>query len=581
MLAQRWVENDPDPTTQAELGALLDEVDLGKTDLADRFACALEFGTAGLRGVIGAGPNRMNRAVILKTTWGLAEYLKAEVPDVATRGVVIGYDGRRLSPELADDTACVLAAAGIRAHVFQDFAATPLTAFAVHHLGAAAGVMVTASHNPPEYNGYKVYWGNAAQIVPPIDVGIAKAIERAPGASSVPRLTRKEAEQRGLVVPVPASVERAYLDAVRALEVNPGGPRELAIVYTPLHGVGDDLARKAFAEAGFVNVTSVPEQQKPDGEFPTVAFPNPEEKGAMDLSFALARKLSAELILANDPDADRLAVAVPSKSSPTGYLQLTGNQVGVLLGHYLLTERRANVPVPDKRLVLASIVSSPQLGTIAHALGVRYEETLTGFKWIANRAMDLDKEGFSFVFGYEEALGYTVGEVVRDKDGVSAAVIMAEVVATLKARGKTLVEELEVIARRYGLYVSQQVSVTKKGVEGADAIRKMMDALRASPPREVGSLKVLAMSDLQASQRRNFAANEITAVLLPKSNVLTFELAGRSRIIARPSGTEPKIKFYFDVREPVLEGEPFGEAEKRANAALAELVKAFAALTGA
>jgi phosphomannomutase len=249
----------------------------------------------------------------------------------------------------------------------------------------------------------------------------------------------------------------------------------------------------------------------------------------------------------------------------------------------LLTEQRAgsSAPASDKRLVLASIVSSPMLGTIAHGLGVRYEETLTGFKWIANRAMELEKEGFTFVFGYEEALGYTVGDVVRDKDGVSAAVIMAEVVATLRARGKTVVEELEAIARRYGLYVSQQVSVTKKGVEGAAEIRKMMDALRASPPRQIGSLKVLAVSDLQASERHDFAANETTKLTLPKSNVLTFVLAGRSRFIARPSGTEPKIKLYFDVREPVTEGEPFAEAEKRANAALAELAAAFGAITGA
>ncbi len=388
--------------TQAELRALLDEVEVGKTDLADRFACALEFGTAGLRGVIGAGPNRMNRAVVLKTSWGLAEYLKANVPDAASRGVVIGYDGRRLSPELAEDTACVLAAAGIRALVFDDFAPTPLTAFAVKHLGAAAGVMVTASHNPPEYNGYKVYWGNAAQIIPPIDTRIASAIAGAPGARAVPRLALDEARKRGLVVSVPAAVERAYLDAVRALEVNPGGPRDIAIVYTPLHGVGDVLARRAFADAGFTNVTSVPEQQKPDGAFPTVAFPNPEEKGAMDLSFALARKLGAAVVLANDPDADRLAVAVPDAASASGYMQLTGNQVGVLLGHYLLTEKRAGSKVAagvagssvaaDKRVVLASIVSSPMLGTIAHALGVRYEETLTGFKWIANRAMELEKE---------------------------------------------------------------------------------------------------------------------------------------------------------------------------------------------
>ena len=576
-LAQQWADNDPDPATQREIADLLAAPDLAKTDLADRFAGALEFGTAGLRGVIGAGPNRMNRAVVLRTSWGLGKHLLANVADAKASGVVIGFDGRRMSREFAEDTACVLAAMGIRALVFEDYAPTPLTAFGVKHLKAAAGVMVTASHNPPEYNGYKVYWGNGAQIVPPIDVAIAAAIGKAPPARSVPRLSRAEAEKSELWQRVPAAVERAYLDEVRALEVNPGGDRDLIIVYTPMHGVGDRLARKAFAEAGFTNVTSVPEQQEPDGRFPTVAFPNPEEKGAMDLSFALARKLSADLVLANDPDADRLAAAVPSKDAPTGYVQLTGNQLGVLLGHYLLTEGKKP---SGKTAVLASIVSSPMLGTIANALGVHYEETLTGFKWIANRAMELERDGTAFVFGYEEALGYTVGDVVRDKDGISAAVMMGEVTTTLRARGKTVLEELELISRKFGLYVSQQVSVTKKGASGQEEIRALMDRLRATPPTVIGPLEVIAVSDFSTQTRRALAAGTTSALTLPKSNVITYELAGRSRIIARPSGTEPKIKFYFDVREEVIDAEPFASAEARAQTTLVALQAAFLRIAG-
>ncbi len=581
--AERWASDDPDPTTRDEIAALLarfEKDDAVATDLADRFACALEFGTAGLRGVIGAGPNRMNRAVVLRTTWGLAHELVANVPDAAKRGVVVGYDGRRLSREFAEDTACVLAAAGVRAHLFPTLGPTPLIAFAVKHLGAAGGVMVTASHNPPEYNGYKVYWGNGAQIIPPIDGAIAKRIDLAPAARAVPRLSLDDARAGDLVADVAAPVTRAYLDAVRALAVHPReGDRALSIVYTPMHGVGDELARVVLAEAGFANVTSVPEQQRPDGAFPTVAFPNPEEKGAMDLSFALARKLRADLVLANDPDADRLAVAVPLASSPTGFHQLTGNQVGVLLGHYLLTERVTTRPAA--RLVLASIVSSPLLGQIARALGARYEETLTGFKWIANRAMDLERtESLEFLFGYEEALGYTAGDVVRDKDGISAAMLVAEVAAMSRARGRTILDELETIARRYGLFVSSQVNVTRKGTSGVAEIASIMARLRAAAPKKIGAHDVEAISDFD-SQRRIVVATGASSVLaLPKSNVLVFELAGGSRVIARPSGTEPKVKFYFDVREAIADGEPLDQAETRANAAAKELADAFVALAG-
>jgi phosphomannomutase len=576
--AEAWQKHDPDPKTRDELLALLKKPDLASTDLADRFAMSLEFGTAGLRGVLGAGPNRMNRAVVARATWGVAQHLLATVANAAERGVVVGYDGRHMSREFAEDTAAILGAHGIRAHLFTAVCPTPLTAFAVKRLGAAAGVMVTASHNPPEYNGYKVYWDNAAQIIPPTDGAIAAYIENAPEPDAIPRPSLSDLRDEKLVVDVAASMSRQYLDAVRALAVHrDDGDRSLRIVYTPMHGVGDELARKALAEAGFEDVTSVPEQQKPDGDFPTVAFPNPEEKGAMDLSFALGRKLGADLILANDPDADRLSVAVADATSPTSFRQLTGNEVGVLLGNYLLMERT----VARERLVLASIVSSPLLGHIAKALGARYEETLTGFKWIANRAMVLEKaDGVEFVFGYEEALGYTVGDVVRDKDGVSAAVLAAEIAAVLRAQGKrTLLDELETIHRRYGLFVSSQLNVTRKGAAGIAEIRAIMQRLRAAKPAKIGSFDVEAISDYEASTRIA-TGGATTDLTLPKSNVLTFDLAGGSRVIARPSGTEPKLKIYFDVREAVRSGEPMQDAEKRARTAMEGVSTAVKGLAG-
>ena len=580
--ARTWAENDPDAASRAELEALIGAVDPSKTDLADRFAGALEFGTAGLRGIIGAGPNRISRAVVLRTTHGLAQHLLATNPDAKTEGVVIGFDGRRMSREFAEDTACVLAGAGIHAQLFADVVPTPLLAFAVSHLGCAAGVMVTASHNPPEYNGYKAYWCNGAQIIPPIDVGIAKAIDAAPAAKDVVRASLGEATKQGLVKILGGETGDTYLAEVKKLAVRHDGDRSLSIVYTPMHGVGDELARRAFADAGFANVVSVPEQQKPDGAFPTVKFPNPEEKGAMDLSFALARARQADLVVANDPDADRLAIALPSAASPTGYLQLTGNQVGVLLGHYLLTgglahpEHAVRFESGDA-LVIASIVSSPMLGVMAGELGAHYEEVLTGFKWIANRALALRAEkGWRFVFGFEEALGYTVGELVRDKDGVSAAVLFAELTAVLRAQGTTVLAHLEGLYRRYGLFVSSQVNLTRQGAAGIAELHAIMARLRQSPPWKVVDHEVVTIRDY--AEQKILKKDGTTAPLsLPKSDVLAFELASGSRIIARPSGTEPKCKFYFDVREPIAAGETLATASARAEATMKTLSDAFVA----
>ena len=576
-VARAWANQDIDSNSREEIEGLLAAPELAKTDLADRFAGGLEFGTAGLRGVLGAGPNRMNRAVVIRTTFGFAKYILETIPDGAMRGVVIAFDGRRMSREFADDTATVLAAAGIVVKLFSDVEPTPMCAYAVTALGCAAGVMITASHNPPEYNGYKAYWSNGAQIISPIDAGIAAAIATAPGAKDVPRAGLDDPK----IERVGPALEAAYLADVMTLSIRDDGDRSISIVYTPMHGVGDKLARMVFDAAGFANVVSVPEQQEPDGAFPTVEFPNPEEKGAMDLSFALARARNADLVIANDPDADRLAVAVPRIASPTGYVQLTGNQVGVLLGHYVLTNGLRVEKANPHELVIASIVSSPMLGVVAAALGAHYDEVLTGFKWIANRAIDEKREkGLKFVFGFEEALGYSVGELVRDKDGVSAAVIFAELAAVLRANSTTVLAHLESLYRLYGLFTSGQTTITKRGAEGIAQLKEIMKKLRKAPPWKVGSHEVLAIRDYQAQVRTDKSGAK-TPITLPKSDVLAFELASGSRIIARPSGTEPKCKFYFDVKETMQPGETLAAAETRAALTQKELATAMAALTQA
>jgi phosphomannomutase len=576
-LVERWIADDLDPACREELSGLLLHPDLEATDLADRFSGHLQFGTAGLRGVLGAGPNRMNRAVVVRTTWGLARALLASVPDAAERGVVVGGDARAMSRQFSEDAAATLGGVGIRVVLFPEPVPTPLVGFAVEQFGAAAGVVITASHNPREYNGYKVYWENAAQIVPPVDDLIAQAIDRAPAAREIEMPALEALRASGRLIETPPELTRSYLDAIQRLAVRPGeGDRGFSIVYTPLHGVGDRLTRRALREAGFSSVSSVPEQQEPDGAFPTVAFPNPEEPGTLDLALSQARRAGAALVLANDPDADRLAVAVLHEGR---IVPLTGNQLGVLLGHYLLTERPPPRPGDRKRAILASIVSTPLAGRIAADLGAHYEETLTGFKWIANRAVELEREGYEFVFGFEEALGYCVGNVVRDKDGISAATLVAEMAAVLRSRGRTLVDELEAIGRRWGVFASAQVNVTRTGPNGAATIEGMMAALRASPPARIAGDELVALADYQARARTDMRAGGAVAPLeLPSSNVLAFELASGSRIVARPSGTEPKAKFYFDLCDAVRPGESAAQARARAEASIERLAQAFRTL---
>ncbi len=583
-LAERWVADDPDTETAREGGEIIAAARRGESaELIEQFATSLEFGTAGLRGLIGAGPNRMNRAVVIRTTWGLVSELTKSVPDAAARGIVVGFDGRRMSREFAEEAVRVILAFGVRVHWLGEYAPTPLVAFGVKELGAAAGVMVTASHNPPAYNGYKVYWSEGAQIIPPVDQRIAEKIAGCEAASTVPRVDFAEAVKSGKIVDISASLEEAYLRALRESRLlNTASAaagalshdRAFPIAYTPLHGVGDKLARAALAQAGFSRVVSVASQSKPDGAFPTVKFPNPEESGAMDLVLECGRQIGAPIVIANDPDADRLAIAVADSASGLGYRQLTGNQVGILLGHYLLKER----PTGSKKraLVMASLVSSPLLGVIAQKLGARYEETLTGFKWIANRALGLARsENLEFVFGFEEALGYMIGDTVRDKDGISSAVLAASVAAQHRARGETLIDALDAIYREYGLFVSSLINMTRPGLAGAEEIRSMMNELRTNLPVSIGGHEVVAVRDCLAQVRVDVRTGQKSPLAMASSNVLVFDLAGGHRVIARPSGTEPKIKFYFDVREEIAFGEEIAIAERRAADTVAKMSVAF------
>jgi phosphomannomutase len=572
--AAAWIADDPDPGTRAELQDLLDRGD--REELAERFAGRLEFGTAGVRGALGAGPARMNRALVRRVTAGVARHLLAASPQATERGVVIGRDGRRMSPEFALDTAMVLAGAGIPVRVFHGLATTPLCAFAVPHLGAAAGVMITASHNPPRDNGYKVYWENGAQIIPPHDEAIGREVDAISSLGEVPLLDPAAARERGLYREIGPEVGEAYVRGVLALRRRPEAAGDLSIVYTPLHGVGGPWAKEVLSRAGYRRVAVVPEQAEPDPDFPTVSFPNPEEPGAMDLALALGKKTGAELILANDPDADRLAAIV---RDPGGeFRALGGNEIGLLLAYYLLTEN----PPAGERLVMTTVVSSSLLRRLADGLGSEYAEALTGFKWIANRAIAMKRErGTAFVFGFEEALGYTVGELVRDKDGVGAALLLAEMASVCRGRGETLLDALEGIYRRFGLGQNLQKSLTLTGTEGTERIRAILEGLRRDPPARIGDDAVTARSDLAAGVRVETSSRKESRLDFPVSDVLIYELSGGGRVLVRPSGTEPKIKFYFEVVETIGAGEPFDAARTRARTRLAGLRDALMSRIGA
>ncbi|MCW2762636.1 MAG: phospho-sugar mutase [Marmoricola sp.] len=510
--ARAWAADDPDPVTKAELEALIASGD--SDELAARFSGTLEFGTAGLRGALGAGPTRMNRVVVLRAAAGLAAYLRANGASEQD-SVVIGYDARHNSDVFARDTAEVMTGAGFRAFTLPRPLPTPLLAFAIRDLGCVAGVMVTASHNPPQDNGYKVFLGDGSQIVPPADEGIAEQIAAVGRVSDIPLGDGGEV--------LGDEVLDRYLHTV--VELAGGGPRELTIVYTPLHGVGGSTVTTALKQAGFAEPHVATAQAEPDPDFPTVAFPNPEEPGAMDLAMKLALEVDADVVVANDPDADRCAVAVPG--GPHGWQMLTGDEVGALLAQHLLSLRREGV-------YATTIVSSSLLEKLAVAASQLYAETLTGFKWIG-RVENL-------AYGYEEALGYCVDPAhVKDKDGVSALMMVCDIAARAKAAGRSLRDLLDDIARTHGLHATDQLSVR---MEDVAAIPAVVDRLRNDPPTSLGGLAVERVDDLSLGSEN-----------LPPTNGLRFHLADNGRVVVRPSGTEPKIKCYLEVVIPVEDEE--------------------------
>ncbi|MEW2091417.1 phospho-sugar mutase [Streptomyces sp. NPDC006682] len=537
--ARTWLAEDPDPETRAELAGLIDSEDLAA--LADRFAGTLQFGTAGLRGEIGAGPMRMNRSVVIRAAAGLAAYLKAHGQDGGL--VVIGYDARYKSADFARDTAAVMTGAGLRAAVLPRPLPTPVLAYAVRHLGAVAGVEVTASHNPPRDNGYKVYLGDGSQIVPPADAEIAAAIAAVGPLDGVPR------PESGWEI-LGEDVLAAYLARTDAV-LSPGSPRSARTVYTAMHGVGTSVLTAAFARAGFPEPVLVAEQAEPDPAFPTVAFPNPEEPGAMDLAFATARRAGPDLVIANDPDADRCAVAVPDPSAEGGWRMLRGDEVGALLAAHLVDRGVTGV-------LAESIVSSSLLGRIADKAGLGYEETLTGFKWIAR------VEGLRY--GYEEALGYCVDpEGVRDKDGITAALLVAELASVLKEKGRTLLDLLDDLALAHGLHATDQLSVR---VEDLTVIADAMRRLRETPPTALAGLPVTSAEDLS-----------LGTDALPPTDGLRYHLTG-ARVIVRPSGTEPKLKCYLEVVVPISGRDGLPEARAKGAELLAAVKRDLSAAAG-
>ncbi len=550
--ARAWIADDPDEASRLELAAII-ELDQ-QAELTERFAAPMEFGTAGLRGLIGAGPARMNVATVMQAAAAVAREALQNVPNAAKRGVVIGRDARLKSDVFARAAAEVFAAHGMLVHWVAEAAPTPVVAFLGRYKNAAAVCIVTASHNPPEYNGFKVYGPTASQIVPPQDGRIRDLRAALEPTSQIPRLDFAHAVNEGFVKVVSKADLLAYLEAIDAQCLGDyPPPAQVAAVTTALHGVGHRWVADALTRRGHRHLFPVLAQAAPDGRFPTVRFPNPEEKGALDLALALARDKAADVVLANDPDTDRLCVAVRDDSSATSYRVLTGNEVGLLLADWVLTAgpqkagKHGVAPWPDKPFVACSLVSTAMLEPLAQARGAEYAEVLTGFKWIWDKALHVAPEGATFVYGFEEALGYCVGRAVRDKDGVGAAQAIMDLAAFEKAQGRTLLDRLDAIAVLIGVSHTDQVTLTLPGLEGMARIARVMKTWRDTPPETLGGQAV--------TKKRDLASADAEAAGLPRGDVLTWWLGDGSRIIARPSGTEPKLKVYIETRASVNAGD--------------------------
>ena len=561
-----WLNDDCfDDETKKELNSIRDN----EEEIKDRFYKELEFGTAGLRGVIGAGTNRMNKYTVGRATQGLANFInkmKIENPSV-----VISYDSRHMSKEFSEIAALVLNANGINVNLFDNLRPVPELSFSVRYLNATAGIMITASHNPPEYNGYKVYWSDGAQIVPPIDKGIIDEVLSIKDFSLIKTINKNEAIEAGLLNYVGEEIDDAFINALKSSCLNPEiikkEAKNVKIVYTPLHGAGNLPVQRILKELGFENVYVVPEQEKPDGDFPTVSYPNPEDPKAFELALKLAKEVDADVVLATDPDADRLGVF--SKMSNGEYVSYTGNMSALLICEYELSQKKEKGILPNNGAIITTVVSSELTKAIAENYGAKVFETLTGFKWIGEKIRKFEEENsYKYLFGFEESYGCLIAPHARDKDGISAVMALCEATAFYKNKGWSLWEQMIKIYEKYGYYREGQVSIVLKGADGAEEIKNKMAKMRSNPPTELAGLKVLEVRDYQEHVIKK-ADGEVSETDLPTSNVLYYELSNNSWCCVRPSGTEPKIKFYMGVK-----GSTMQDAENQL-AVLSEAMKKF------
>ncbi len=549
---EQWLANPYfDEATKEELKKIASD----ENEIKERFYMDLEFGTAGLRGIIGAGTNRMNIYVVRRATQGLANYI--DKVDKKAQGVAIAYDSRHMSPEFAQEAALCLAANGIKAYIFETLRPTPELSFAVRHLGCVAGINVTASHNPPEYNGYKVYWEDGAQITPPHDSGIMGEVKAISDWNTVKTMDKAEAEKAGLFQVIGKEVDDAYIAELKKqvihMDAIEAEGKNLKIVYTPLHGTGNVPARRILKELGFENVYVVKEQELPDGDFPTVSYPNPEAAEAFELGLKLAKEVDADLVLATDPDADRLGVRVKDKNGE--YHDLTGNMSGCLLANYEISQRKAvNGSLPADGALIKTIVTTNLADAIAKGYGVNLIEVLTGFKFIGQQILGFENSGKgTYLFGFEESYGCLIGTYARDKDAIVATMALCEAAAYYKTQGKTLWDAMIEMYDQFGYYKDAIQAVTMKGIEGLAKIQEIMNSLRANPPKEFAGHQVTAVRDYKADTIKDLTTGEVKPTGLPNSNVLYYELTDDAWVCVRPSGTEPKVKFYYGVKGSSLE----------------------------
>lgn len=564
---EQWIENPYfDEETKKELLAVKED----ENEIKERFYMDLEFGTAGLRGIIGAGTNRMNIYVVRRATQGLANYI-AKV-NKQSQGVAIAYDSRHMSPEFAQEAALCLAANGIKAFLFESLRPTPELSFAVRHLGCVAGINITASHNPPEYNGYKVYWEDGAQITPPHDSGIMAEVKAIADWNTVKTMDKEAAEAAGLFEVIGQAIDDAYIAELKKqvihMDAIEAEGKNLKIVYSPLHGTGNIPARRILKELGFENVYVVKEQELPDGNFPTVSYPNPEAAEAFELGLKLAKEVDADLVLATDPDADRLGVRVKDKNGE--YHDLTGNMSGCLLANYEISQRKAvNGSLPEDGALIKTIVTSNLADAIAKGYGVNLIEVLTGFKFIGQQILGFENSGKgTYLFGFEESYGCLIGTYARDKDAIVATMALCEAAAYYKTQGKTLWDAMIDMYEQFGYYKDDIKSVTLKGIEGLQKIQEIMDTLRQNPPAEFAGYKVVSARDYKEDTVKDLATGEVKPTGLPKSNVLYYDLTDDAWVCVRPSGTEPKVKFYYGVK-----GTSLADADEK-SAAMGEAVLA-------